>query len=112
MILFDWCYDFDAEDNEDCEMTDEEAEIVAFRTLKCLDRNERLDECIKTDKYGIKINHMNKVFYINKELYDEYDKSGIYDVHILRNPVNEIFKDSKGEYDFSRTEVYIIFKNE
>lgn len=53
------------------DISENEAEIVALRTLKCIDNNEKLDECIKTEKYGIKVQYSDRTLYVNEKLYNE-----------------------------------------
>jgi len=55
----------------------EERELVMLRTLKCLENNEKLGDCLKTDKYMIKVEKSGgEIGFVNKKLYEDFEKSG------------------------------------
>ncbi len=56
---------------------EKESELVALRTLKCLQPgDEKVVDCMKQDKYGIQIDFGNDIFFnVNDDLFNKLKES-------------------------------------
>lgn len=67
------------------DVSEKEAELVVLRTLKCFENNEKLDDCIKSEKYGIKLIIDEKESYLNEGLYNRLkDSNSFVYLHAFR----------------------------
>ena len=75
-----------------------EAELVSLRAMKCIENGENLGECIKTEKYGIKIEVGESEDYADKALYDRLREEFTFsETYFFNNKFYEVFVRFKDE---------------
>lgn len=54
------------------DVSNREVEMVALRALKCIENNEVLDNCVKTDDFALKFIYKDKTYFVNKNIFEKW----------------------------------------